>query len=392
MIRNTRTAVRRLAAVVMTGSVLVVSGCAGSETGPGSGSGSAADDGALVKEASNNLEKYLSPVAEYPAIEAVGDTASLRGKTVWVVPVGVANGPLAAQNDAVEDALGRLGVTVKVCDGKFVPTTITACLNQAASQKADGVITTYINYSTAPNAFDKLVDSGIPVFLGGAGPDGGKTESTADIAFNDQTETLFLEQQLQIWATIVDSKGTANILYAENDSGPLERKLNKKVSAYIKEACPGCTTTVVPYQISAINKVSSAISAALSSNPDIDYVLSAFDDAQPYVISGLTAAGAASKVKFSSGNGSLSSLQLLKSSDLPFFSAGLSMTYVGWQYADGMVRMLVGDVPKDQVGVVRGFDKENVETLELTEDAYDSIAWFGTDAFEQQFLTAWGAS
>ncbi|MGE0170088.1 MAG: substrate-binding domain-containing protein [Nocardioides sp.] len=377
------------------GGVLLVSACGASEadTNNDDAAGPSVSSDEAVATAKSDLAEYLPLRSTYDAIAPVaGDTSSLTGKTVWIVPVGVANGPLAAQNAAAEDALSRLGIKVHICDGKFVPTTITSCLNQAATQGADGVVTTYINYSTAPNAFDNLVAQGIPVYLGGAGPDGGKTESTAELGFNDQTETLFLEQKLQMWATIVDSGGKGDVLYVQNDSGPLERTLNKEVDAFFKEACPDCSVTTVPYQISAIDKVSSAVSAALSSHPDIKYVISEFDDAQPYVISGLTAAGFASKVKFSSGNGSLSSLQLLESSPMPFFSAGLSMTYIGWQYTDGVVRMMLGEVPESGVGVVRGFDKENVADLDLSESAYDSIEWFGSDDFEQQFLKAWGVS
>ncbi|MDT4910521.1 MAG: hypothetical protein QOI69_3762, partial [Pseudonocardiales bacterium] len=48
-------------------------------------------------------------------------------------------------------------------------------------------------------------------------------------------------------------------------------------------------------------------------------------------------------------------------------------------------------LPVNGLGIVRVFNKSNVGALTLTPDVYASNAWYGSDDFEQAFLTAWGA-
>jgi ribose transport system substrate-binding protein len=52
--------------------------------------------------------------------------------------------------------------------------------------------------------------------------------------------------------------------------------------------------------------------------------------------------------------------------------------------------MLVGRTPTFTLGVVRVFDSGNVKGLALTPAAYATNAWYGSEAYQQTFLTAWG--
>ena len=67
--------------------------------------------------------------------------------------------------------------------------------------------------------------------------------------------------------------------------------------------------------------------------------------------------------------------------------------YQGWIFADALVRLLAGAEVTSQVeGPVRVFTKANVSDLSLTRAQYATAAWYGTDAFTQQFKTAWGVN
>jgi hypothetical protein len=76
-----------------------------------------------------------------------------------------------------------------------------------------------------------------------------------------------------------------------------------------------------------------------------------------------------------------------------FIDVGFSPIYEGWQFTDGILRMMTGGLPDSSgLGVIRVFTKDNVGNLQLTPAAYATNAWYGSNAYEQTFLTAWGAA
>jgi ribose transport system substrate-binding protein len=160
----------------------------------------------------------------------------------------------------------------------------------------------------------------------------------------------------------------------------------------VAQNCSGCKFTEVDYNTAAISKLPSQVSAALISNPDTTYVVCETDLCAPNAVSGIKTAGYTNKVKLTSANGNLDSLQRIKAGDVQFSDAGVSSTYFGWQFADGILRMLSGSAPVSTVTVVRVFDNSNVGSLTLTPAAYQTNDWYGSDAYEQTFLSAWGAS
>jgi hypothetical protein len=132
------------------------------------------------------------------------------------------------------------------------------------------------------------------------------------------------------------------------------------------------------------------VSAGLISHPNTTYVVDELDAAAQPSVAGIEAAGYAHKVKLASTDGDLDSLQRISSSDVQFVDIGTSPVYEGWQFADGILQMLVGRTPNFTLGVVRVFNSGTVKGLTLTPAAYATNAWYGSEAYQQTFLTAWG--
>jgi ribose transport system substrate-binding protein len=114
------------------------------------------------------------------------------------------------------------------------------------------------------------------------------------------------------------------------------------------------------------------------------------DACEPFATQGIQTAGYTNKVKLFSANGNLSSLQQIKGGNLLNTDIGISSTYFGWLFADGILRVLTGSQPVPSATVERVFTKSNVSGLALTPAAYATEAWYGSNSFEQQFLSAWG--
>ncbi len=396
-----RRAVRPLLAACLASLTLVAAACGGSSSSsssPASGSSSSASAGApgggggsdAISAAKADLAKYTGPVSSYPTIKSIsGGVSKLKGKNIWYIPIGSAVPILNGFGVGIQGAVTKLGAQFHACDGKFLPTTIAACINQAASQGADGVVTGYIDYALVPTAFDNLVSKHIPVLIAGEAPSGGKTDSP-QLAFDDTSPSINLLQRLNNEAVIVDSNGKAKILFIGVTDSPQTLGAAAYSKQFYKDNCPGCTFTEIDYNTASLNRVPSQVSSALISHPDTTYVISELDASAASALSGIQTAGYTNKVKLSGTNGGLDSLQRIKAGQVQFADAGTSPIYLGWQFADGIARMLVGQLPVNGLGLARIFTKDNVGGLTLTPEAYNSNAWYGSDDFQKTFTTAWG--
>jgi ABC-type sugar transport system substrate-binding protein len=355
-------------------------------------SASSSDPGGSLTALQSDLAKYTQAVTNYAAVQPIsGGVSALKGKTVWYIPIGSAIPTLAAIGTAMQTAFGKVGITMHTCDGKLLPTDIATCLSQAATQGADGVVTAFIDYKLVPNGFNNLVAHHIPVLIAGEQPDGGKT-STSKLGFYSTRTTDDLTQKLTMESVITASNGAAKILYFGVTDSPETEQEAAYAKSFVAQNCSGCKFTEVDYNTAAISKLPSQVSASLISNPDTTYVVCETDLCAPNAVSGIKTAGYTNKVKLTSANGNLDSLQRIKAGDVQFSDAGVSSTYFGWQFADGILRMLAGSAPISTVTVVRLFNKSNVDGLALTPAAYQTNAWYGSNAYEQTFLSAWSAS
>jgi ribose transport system substrate-binding protein len=360
-----------------------------SSSDPSSSSASASSSTSGVSSAiSAELTKYSAPATTYPAVAPVSGVSALKGKTVWWVPIGASIPTLAAVGNAMQSALAHEGIKLQTCDGKLLPTTIASCLSEAASQGASGVVTGFVDYQLVPTAFNNLVAHHIPVLVAGESPDGGKT-STAQLGFYPTRPADDLMQKLDLESVIANSGGKAHILYVGVTDSPETKQEAAYAKTFTAQGCPGCSFTEIDYNTAAINKLSSAVSAALVSNPNTNYVVCEVDACSPLAVAGIETAGYKTKVKLASSNGNLDSLQRIKAGNVQFTDTGVSATYFGWQFADGIIRMLTGTPPVPTLTVERVFTKDNVSGLSLTPAAYATMAWYGSNAFEQKFLAAW---
>ncbi len=394
---------RMLVAGCLSAVTLAAVACSSSTSSSGSTSQSAAATGgtqaspsasgsasSVVAAAQADVTQYTQAVTNYPAQQTATGVNGLRGKTVWYIPIGESVPILATFGVGMQAALSHAGISMHICDGKFVPTFAAACVSQAITQGASGVVTGYIDYASMPNAFNSLVAHHIPVLVAGEAPDGGKTSSTPQLAFITGQSTLNLSQKLLMDAVIADSGGKANILYLGVTDSPSTLDGANYGKAYLTSHCPGCTLSEITYNTASINKVPSQVSAGLIAHPDTTYVVDELDAAEPPTVQGIQAAGYASKVKLASANGDLDCLQRISAKTIQFIDVGTSPIFAGWQFAGGIIQMLLGHTPTATNGVIRIFTSSNIAGLALSPAAYATNAWYGSDAFEQTFLTAWG--
>jgi len=375
--------------VTLTAAACGSSGSGGSSSSGGSAQAANSGSGSAVSSASADIAQFTKMVNSYAAQPPVSGVSRLKGKSVWYIPIGNTVPILAAFGIGMQAALAKAGITTHICDGKFLPTNAAACISQAETDGASGVVTGYIDYASMPTSFNSLVSHHIPVLVAGEAPDGGKT-SSPQLAFFNTIQTIDLLQKLDMDAVIADSKGHANVLYLGVTDSPQTLDAANYGKQYLTAHCSGCTINEITYNTASITKVPSQVSAALISHPDTTYVVDELDAAGQFTVQGIQSAGYTNKVKMAATNGALDSLQRVNSGTVQFVDIGTSPVYEGWQFADGIIRMLLGHTPSFTVGVVRVFNSRTVTGLALTPAAYPTNAWYGSDAFQQTFLSAWG--
>lgn len=340
-----------------------------------------------VASAKAELARYTSAVTTYPAVSPLPGLSALKGKDVWFVPIG-RTPSLDAMGTAIEHALAEVGMHAHVSPGAFLPTTVASCLAQARRHGADAVVTGYVDYDLAADAIDLLVAQDIPVLLAGATPIGNDGPSPR-LACYDTTPTLQLAQKLQLDAVIAHSNATANVLYIGISDSRQLADAAAYARAYLADHGPDCSMTAIHYRSAEVDELPSRVTAALRSHPDTTHVVCEVDASAPRVIEGIHAAGRVNQVKLSGAEGDLDALQRIQSGSLQFVDAGFSAIHLGWQFADGILRMLTGDIPRPTPTVVRLFTRDNVPSLSLTQQAYASMDWYGPGNLDHTFLTAW---
>lgn len=342
-----------------------------------------------LAHAKDQIAKYSATRDSFGKVAPLSSAPDLHGKTIWYIPIGAGVPVLSTIGTAMTEALKNLGADVHVCDGKFLPTTISACMTTAVNQGASAVVTGFVDYALLPTAFQNVISHHIPVLVGGE-PVAAGVSASKDLGFFDVSGLTRTAFRLMSDAAIVDSAGTAEVLSLRLTDSSTTTANSDIGIAELKQYCPKCKVHTVDMQTAKTDKLGSAVNAALVSSPDTKYIVVPQDSYLPAVLPGIQSAGFASKVKIITAAGSTAGLQQVKSGAITY-DIGQGAIYNGWGFADATVRLLAGAPVQAEVdGPVRVFTKANVSDLQLTDAAYASPAWYGSDQFKQDFLTAWG--
>ena len=386
-----RQSIRRSGAalVAAVAAIGLVAGCAEPSSNAVAGNGTAKDTQAGITEAKDALAAWGKEITEYPAEPALSKTPDMTGKKVVIIPLGDQIPVLHGVAVGVEEAMQAVGATTKICDGKFNPTSVADCLKQAGDQGADAVVSLFVDYAMAGTAFDALAAKGVPTLLGGVAPTGGRTADET-LAFYDNNGRVKKLYEAMATSAVANGGADTKALFLRLMDSSTTRDASAAAVTKFGELCPTCTVSTVDFTTANLDKLPSAVSAALVSHPDTNTLVVPVDSFVPPALQGVQSAGKAGKIKVVSSSSDLAGLQRIKDgqqvSDL-----GTPVIYEGWKFANGLMQLLAGDPVKPADALVtRDFNASNVSSLELSDSAYFTMKWFGNESFKDAFLSAWG--
>jgi ribose transport system substrate-binding protein len=389
---STQKRITRVGVVGMTAILAVaLSACSTGSTTPTSTatSGSGSTDLAKIDAKVAALQKvgtYSVPAA------SISNVSAVSGKSVYYIPITQQSPQFAVTQAALEAAFKPLGLRLQVCNGNSTPTGISACLSQATQAKAAAIITDAIPYDEAANAFAAATAAGIPVL---------NTNQTADPQHPAAAKLgyIYAPGSAQMTAAadwiISDSQGKATVVIDESTDGASTIQFVTDAQKEFSTYCPNCTV--------AINKISSAnfpliapsTSSALLKTPNVQYVVSEFDQYLQPILGGVQQAGKIASIKGVSGAAQLAGLQMLSSKNFLYASVGQASAYQGWADADAVLRLITGTagnkLPTYTIPI-RLFTRDNIGDIQLTAAAQASGEWFGSPNYTSQFLKLWGVN
>jgi ribose transport system substrate-binding protein len=357
-----------------------VASTAAASSAPASGVAQAA---AAVAAAENAASGFTAPGG------ALANVASLKGKTVYYIPIALQVPFFQGAIQGLKDAYGPLGITVQTCDGGGSPSAISACLNQAVTAGAAAVITDSVSSDFAQNAFNNVTAHHIPLLFMNE-PTATQNDTLASVGGDaGQTYTKLTADWI-----IADSKGTANVLVVEiTDSQASKDFIEKGGLAEFASQCPGCKVTTVETTTPQLQTLPTLVSSTLVKDPAINYLFPEFDIDVAGAIQGLQTGGTSHNVTVASTTGVLASLQSVASKQHQLEDTGESEYGEAWNAADAVLRMILKQpVPADYSVPVRVFDANNIGSLTLTAAAANSGAWYGTGDFRAVYQKLWGSS
>jgi ribose transport system substrate-binding protein len=386
-----RTTVRRgVASVAALAIVGLLGACAQGNAGQAN-TGSAGDSAAGIAQAKEAVAGWSKPLTEYPDEPALSKTPDMKGKKVTIIPLGDNIPVIHGVAVGVEDALKSVGATGSICDGKFNPTSVADCLKQAGDQGADAVVTLFIDYAMAGTAFDALADKGVPVLVGAVAPDPAR-KAGGTLAFYDNTGRVSKLYDALSMAALADGGEKTNALWVRLMDSTTTRGASESGVATFTKLCPTCGVATADFTTANIDKLPSAVSAALVAHKDTNVMIVPVDSFVGPALQGLQSAGLADKVKIVSSSSDVAGLQRVKDGQ-QVHDLGTPVIFEGWKVTNGLMQLLAGDkVQKADVLVTRDFNAHNVGDLKLDDASYFTPDWFGDDSFKAGFLEAWGVS
>ncbi len=392
---GSRVAMKTLVSVSVSLLAIAVTAC-GSSSSSASGSAAAASGTASATATTSPGVAYAQqqiaaamkePAAPVPATP-ISNLASLKGKTIYYVPISSDVPAFAITAAAMKTALATVGVKLDVCSGNFNPSQFAACFSQAIGAHAAAIVSDAIPFQLTASLIKKASAQGTGVVVTDQDVIPGRPlgKNIAYISGNDEQYRL-----TQDWI-IADSGGKADVLELEATDSPTSTAATQYYAIpELKARCPGCTMTLLKFSSSSEQDLPSLVSAALLKNPNIDYISPQYDQYVAFVIQGIQDANATTRVKMAASAAALSGLQdVASSSSTVKAEVADNQVYNGWIDADQALRMALGQAAVSYSIPIRLFTSANIAGVQLTNAGQASGGWFGSTGYQQQFEQLWG--
>jgi ribose transport system substrate-binding protein len=314
-----------------------------------------------VDGAKANLDKYRAVptfAAPGPAFDA---KAKAGGKTLFVIPASSQVPFVSTIANHMKRIAGMAGVKMTIWQNQGQPSQWVQGMNAAVAQKASAIVLLAGNDPAGLQPQIKAAKAkGIPTIVAHLydekQPSAPNVGAVVNIPYN-------VAGQLIADQAIVDTGGKADAIVVTINQVKSTVPMVAGVKAEFAKYCQGCKLTFTDVTIADIaTKIQPNVQAALTGDPNINYVIALYDSAEaPFAEAAIRAAGRTGKVKISTFNGTPEILKEVKSGQIVSADVGENLEWIGYAIIDQSMRIM-GGLPavKSEHVPVRFFDKSNI--------------------------------
>jgi ribose transport system substrate-binding protein len=371
---------------------LTAAACGGSTTPNTAGKKMTADNLAAVK-ALYAKESGPSQFSGGPAFDAT----KARGKKVWWISNLGSNSFTPLIYNPFKEAMTAAGVQVTFFDGQgSAQEEIHGMLNAIAA-KADLIVDQDYPVAQTQAGFDAAKKAGIPVLEWanndeGAGPS--KNGGAAEVTYSYKNAGVLMADAVMV----LSDGGPVNAIFINSSdvepAGIVGEGFKEELAKYCPEAC---TVTEKDVVIADWSTKLAVVASTAVADPNVNWVVPAFDPETAFVSPAILQAGAAGRVHVCAYNATKGNVDRLKQNGDPLTcDVGSPLGWSGYAIADDALRLLSGVTPicpapppcgAGEKIPLRIFDRTNIQQYDL--NASDAT-WYGPTDYKAEYKKLWG--
>lgn len=285
--------------------------------------------------------------------------SAAKGKSVFFIPNSSTVAFNASAAAATQQALQQVGVKTTIFPTTGQVSDYQRGIQAAISQQANEIILLSIDPTLVAPQIDAAKAAGIPTIVVHAGS--ADYQPPADVAAVVPAPYT-LAGQLEAAYALYASTSKPDILIVGHTDNIAGKAVNAGTMGELAKYCPSCTTKNLDIPVASwATQIQPEVASALVTDPNINYVVAAFDAEAQYIIPAITAAGKQSTLNIATYNGTPSVLTNIEDKTSVSMDVGESAGWLGWAFADQALRVLTGTTPvPDEHTPVRIWDSSNV--------------------------------
>jgi len=342
------------AAVLVTATALV--GCSSTAAGPTGPALSSAD----LASVNAVLQQYEAP-PQYKASGSPIDASKLKGKRIDTIPVSSAIPFCNATDDELAKLTQAAGLQFSAYQNQGQLSQWVQGFNAAASDRADLInIFCGLDAEKVAPQVQQATDRGTPVVAAHTYAIGQPAlPALKGVVYGAYVKAA----QLMADGVIANTKGQANVLVLTSPSTSNSPFMEQAMKDEFAKRCPSCKVDYFGVNVPDWAKsIDPKVRAAISSNPNLNYVVPLYDGMVQFVNPAITATGAVGKVHVASFNATPGVLDQIREGDIVNFEVGEDPAWLAGAILDQDMRILLGQplIENYEAGV-RVFTKDNVK-------------------------------
>lgn len=275
-----------------------------------------------------------------------------------------------------------IGYDYKLCDAGPTPGGADRCFQIAINAKPSVIVTTSVPISSGADGYAQAKEQGIPVVGMYSGDPGDGQLTNSQIGVGGCGE----QGKMLAAAIAVDSGADANVLFVTENSFQCVTERETEFKKTFETACPDCELDLLQFNVATMQQsLPQQIAGALNANPDIDWIVGAFDAVSSIAVTQVQQAGKTNDISVAGFDLNPPNVQLMQDGEVQRYDVGFDFGASGWGTVDIAARIYSGQ------NVPAGFPANNwMVSQETAGELGEAKLWEGPPNYEDQFLELWG--